>query len=324
MLESVIGHTPVKDRLEGLLQKKEYDRTFMFYGPPCSGKRTVAFEFIKAILCEHKKGDGCTCQSCTRFSSGNHPDFLCIGQGGKIRVDDVESVINFTDVAPFLSNNKAVVIDNADVITWDVSNRLLKTLEEPPPMFIFILVTSAPDSILHTVRSRCNNIKFNALEQIDMTNVLFQRMGFELPKARILGWIGHGSSIDIFSKAGKYLKYRDIAVDFLSGIRKRKLLDSMDFIDKIGKNDIDTFVDMVILLMTDIIMIGNGVDRIVNIDLLDDLKKLASSTNIKALTGATGNFSQIKKYQHLNINLSYAMKNVLIKSYPLLTVEPVS
>jgi DNA polymerase-3 subunit delta' len=320
MLEGIIGHSQVKEQLGNMLQEKNYNRTFMFYGPPCTGKRTTSFEFARTLLCENKKGDDCTCQSCTRFNSSGHPDFLCIGRDGKIKVADVELVLGFTEVAPFLSGNKVVVIDNADSITWEASNRLLKTLEEPPSMFVFILITSTPDSILQTVRSRCIRIKFNALEQIDMVNVIFQKIGFELPKARILGWIGHGSSVDIFSKAGKYLKYRDIAVDFLSGIKSRKLLDSMDFIDKIGKNDIDVFVDMVILVMTDIIMVGNHIDGIVNIDLRDDLKKIAHNTNMKAFIGAVGNFSQIKKYQHLNINLSYAMKNALIKSHLLLTL----
>jgi hypothetical protein len=159
---------------------------------------------------------------------------------------------------------------------------------------------------------------------MDMINVIMNKMGFEPVKARLLGWIGHGSSVDIFSKAGKYLKYRDIAVDFVSGLKSRGLLDSLDFIDKVGKPDMDVFVDMVILVMTDIALLLNNVENIINVDLRDDFKKVGQGLNAKAFVGAASWFSQVKKDQHLNINLSHAMKNALIKSKPLFVVEKIS
>jgi len=320
MLNSIIGHEKVKIQLDTILQRKEYNRTYMFYGPSCSGKRTTAFDYAKTILCDTLTGDDCNCRSCSMFVR-DHPDFLCIGRDERIKVADVDRVLDFSEVAPFLSNSKVVVIDNADSITWEASNRLLKILEEPPKMFTYILVTSDPNSILNTVRSRCIRVEFNALSQMDMVNVIMSRMGFEPVKARLLGWIGHGSSVDIFARAGKYLKYRDIAVDFVSGMKNRGLIDSMDFIDKVGKNDMDVFVDMVILVMTDVALLSNKIENIINLDLRDDLKKIGSNLNAKAFVGAVGWFSQVKKDQYLNINLSHAMKTALIKSRPLILVE---
>jgi DNA polymerase-3 subunit delta' len=319
MFNNIVGHDKIKSRLSSIFEKEGCNRTFMFYGPPCSGKRTVAFEYSKVILCNSHIGDECTCKSCIRFP--DHPDFMCIGRNDKIKVADIEDILKFSETAPFLSSNKIVIIDNADSISVDVSNRLLKILEEPPSVFTFILVTSNPNNILHTVRSRCMNIKFGALSQMDMINVIMSKMGFEPVKARLLGWIGHGSAIDIFSKAGKYLQYRETALNFVSGIKHNSLISLIDFIDNIEKNDMSIFIDMIILIMTDIILLSNNIETIVNVDLRDDLKKISNNLNVKSLIISIGLFTQIKKYQYLNINLFHAIKNALIKSKPILMVE---
>jgi DNA polymerase III subunit delta' len=144
--QKIIGHERVLERLKPL--SKAGNGTFLFYGPPSIGKRTVAFEIAKELLCLGNCTEDKPCQSCSR---PEHPDFLCIGRYSKIKVEDVDNLILFTTTLPFISKVKVVVIDNVENITVEAANRLLKTLEEPPQRFIFFLVSSNPGTILPTI-----------------------------------------------------------------------------------------------------------------------------------------------------------------------------
>jgi len=315
MFSSIIGHDLLKERLSAHF-KKDPAGTYLFHGPASVGKRSTAYEASRALLCLNGVGDDCDCISCKRFKKG-HPDFFSTGQDGRIKVADVDRFLEFTETMPLLSRFKIAVLDNAHEITWEAANRLLKTLEEPHPNFIFILVISEPQFLLSTVSSRCIKYEFGSLSREDLTNIIWKKLGFSLPEATVLGWMGSGSSVDIFSKAGLYLKYRKMALEFLSGIRYRPLVDSMDYVDKIEKQDLSVFLDMVMLILTDFLLLKYNVSEIANADLLDDLKKAIVDLNDRALVGIVSSFSQLKRNMRLNINLNLSTKNALIKTHPM-------
>lgn len=294
--------------------------TYLFYGPSSVGKRTFAFESAKHALCAKNAEDGCDCESCRNFPA-EHPDFMCVGTKGRVKVAGVDSILEFASTAPFISPRKAAVIDNADEATWGASNRLLKVLEDTPGNFTFFLVATDLNRIVQTVKSRCMQIRFGTLPQEDMVNIIWKRMGFELPKARILGWLGAGSSVDVFSNAGIYLRYRDMAIEFVAGLKHRDEIDNMDYIDKIVWKELIFFSDMLTLVLTDILLIKNGVEEIVNADVREDLEALSKGFNDKALVSAVSFLSQAKKNQHLHVNMNLTLKCLLIKCFPLFQAE---
>lgn len=315
MLSEVIGHDYIRDRLISLI-KGDSSGTYLFHGPPSTGKRTIAFEVAKAILCERKTGDRCPCKSCKRFNR-DHPDFLSIGQHEKIKVADVDRVIDFTFLSPLLSDKKVIVIDNADDITWEAANRLLKILEEPPAFFSFFLVTSNPQALVPTILYRCFKYEFNSLTKKDMVDVIVKKLGFESDQAKVLSNIAVDSSVDVFSKAGQYIKYRDMAVEFIVAFKQRDLIDQLDFVDKIDRSDMVVFSDMILLVLTDILLLSNGINEIGNVDIIKKLTKISELFNKKALIVITSAFSQVKRNLKLNVNLALVLKTTLIKVHPM-------
>lgn len=309
----IIGHEKIKSDLSKYVGQK---RTFLFYGSPSIGKRTIASLLAKYDLCRGLKEDDCTCPSCTCFN--DHPDYLIVGNNGKILVKDVDNVIDFVSRLPLCSETKVVIIDNIDVISIDAANRLLKTLEESP--FVFFLITSQIKNVLPTIRSRCLKIHFESLSQDDLINVLWKKMGFELTQARIIGWIGAGSGIDIFSSAGLYIKNRDLAISFLEVFLSKDRLGMLDFIDKINKIELSFFIDMLTLLMTDMLVLKFNMDSIVNSDKRDELKKLIKNIGDKNLVVSLNYLTQVKMNMHLNINLNLALKAMVLKIWPILKV----
>lgn len=318
MFRSVVGHKDVKEKMSRLIPNQT--GTYLLYGPPSVGKRTFAFEAAKHSLCVKSSEDGCECESCKSFPL-DHPDFLSIGTKDRVKVGSVDEVIEFTSTAPFTSPRKVAVIDNVDDATWEASNRLLKILEEPPEKFTFFLVATDLNRMFETVKSRCLKIRFGSLPQDDMVNIVWKRMGFELPQARILGWMGAGSSVDVFSNAGIYLRYRDQALEFVSGVRRRDEIDSLDYIDKIIWKELVFFVDMLVLILTDILLLKNGIENIVNADLREDLQILSKDFNDKALVSAVSFMSQAKKHERYHVNMNLTMKCLLIRCLPLFKAD---
>lgn len=318
MYESLIGHELVLNRLIARMTVSPVG-VYLFYGPSSVGKRTVAQASARYMMCESQGAFDCTCRSCKR--QNDHPDFLVFGRTERVKIADIDHILKFSETVPFIAKNKVVIIDNAHNTTWDASNRLLKLLEEPPPKFSVFIVSDKPDKIIPTITSRCVGYKFGCLSKEDSTKVLQKKMGFKKSDAKILGSLAYETDIDIFSNAGKYLKYRMLVVDFFSNIKKRKLIDSLDYIDKIEKKDIYIFCDLLVLVLTDIILIKNGVFVITNEDLVKKLTEIGSTLNARAVFAIVSSFSQLKKDQILNVNIKMVLKSAIIKNYPLFMVK---
>lgn len=313
-MQSVIGHEQVKEKLSFRL-KEHPAGVYLFCGPASIGKRTTAFEVSRIILCEENSEEKCSCSSCKRYKLG-HPDFLCIGQHERIKVDDVSFLLDFCSTTPLISDYKTIVIDNAHEITAEAANRLLKVLEEPPPNFALFLITSDPQRLIPTILSRCVKYEFGNLTREELTVIMNKKLGFSPKKAEILGMLAADSSLDIFSNAGLYLVHRKKAVEFLAGVKKRPLVDAFDFVDNIEKGDIPVFIDMMLLLLTDFLLLKSGILKITNKDLQEDLVKISKDINDRALIMIVGIFSQLKRYLYLNINLNLYLKSVMIRTDP--------
>lgn len=111
-----------------------------------------------------------------------------------------------------------------------------------------------------------------------------------------------------------------MAVEFLSGVKTRSLIDSIDYVDKIDREDLPIFTDMLVLILTDFLLLKNNISKIANKDMEEDFITISKDINDKALIMVVDLFSQIKRYLYLNINLNLYLKNAVIKSYPFFMV----
>jgi DNA polymerase III subunit delta' len=287
--------------------------SFLFHGPPSVGKKTIANTIAQYDLCVDGKKDDCTCRSCKIIQQG-HPDLLQIGKNGKVLVEDVDALIAFSERAPLISKTKVAVIDFVEKASSEAANRLLKILEES--FFTFFLISSDLSRVLPTVASRCFKVKFESLSSDEVANILLKRFGFDALSARTLGWIGSSLAIDIFSNAGTCLKYRDMACEFILTIRD--LLKSLDFIERIEPANLGIFCDMVVMVLTDILLLKNGIDNIINADKRDVLQKISKTLNDVAVVTSLNFLTQVKKNSYLNVNLALSLKSALIKVHPML------
>ncbi len=177
----IVGHRRILSLLSRSIRGGTLPPSLIFSGPEGVGKRLAAQGVAQALNCVSpaKAGDleldACgECPACRRIARGVHPDVLVVapGDAGSIKIEQVREVNERTIYRPFEGRRRVTIIDEADALMSAAQNALLKTLEEPPSSSMFILVTSRPDALLPTVRSRCSQIRFARMSSSDVATAL--------------------------------------------------------------------------------------------------------------------------------------------------------
>jgi DNA polymerase-3 subunit delta' len=176
MKQTVIGHERIISMLATMLESgKALPHAFLFHGPDGVGKRTVANEFGRGILCENRQFGGCgVCGPCEEWERFGHArDFLAVSpnEAGVIPIETARSIGTFLSRTPGVASGKVVVIDEADRLTEEAQNSLLKTLEEPPADSVLILVSAKPGRLYQTIRSRMFAVRFSLVPDDAMAGI---------------------------------------------------------------------------------------------------------------------------------------------------------
>jgi DNA polymerase III subunit delta' len=199
----VTGHRSLLTLLAGAIERSSLPQSLIFSGPEGIGKRLAAIGLAQTINCLNRVSrdgadpealpiDGCgTCNACRRIAQGNHPDVILTELGANL--NDIRGLIDMAGYRPFEGKHRVFILDDADRLSSESQNALLKTLEEPPPSSSFVLVTSRPELLLITVRSRCPMLRFGRLPAAEVAQLLVEKHGLDAARAREAALAGEGS-----------------------------------------------------------------------------------------------------------------------------------
>jgi len=194
---AIRGHERACAFLRAAVANQRLAHALLFAGPDGIGKRAVAGALAAWLECTAGGDDACgTCASCRQAAAGSHPDLqiIAVAAGKKeIGVDRVRELKRFTQLQPLGGTMKIGIVDDAHMLTVAAQNALLKTLEEPPPRSLLILVANNPDALLPTVRSRCQRVQFAPLPTAVVVELLTTQHGVDAATARDLAALAEGS-----------------------------------------------------------------------------------------------------------------------------------
>jgi DNA polymerase-3 subunit delta' len=180
-------------RWEQRVRQERVPHGLLLAGPAGLGKAHFARVLAQSALClePDAHGQACgSCQACQLFAAGTHPDFQSLTledsettgkESTQIRVDQVRELVEFMYLSRNLDRYKVAIISPAEAMNRSAANSLLKTLEEPPPMALLILVSTQPALMPSTIRSRCQRIDFQAAENSAATDWL-KAQGIDRPE----------------------------------------------------------------------------------------------------------------------------------------------
>ena len=181
----ILGQRQVVDRLWRAMDRDGLHHAYLFEGPPGLGKHTVARLLAKAANCERQDLPALerpcgACASCKLIESDNHPDVVTLAplpdrKTPVISVSQVRELVRSVALSRFSARRRFLIVDPVDAMRDEAANALLKTLEEPPPATGFVLVTAQVSSLLPTILSRCQRVRFSPVPVPDVERWLTAR-----------------------------------------------------------------------------------------------------------------------------------------------------
>ena len=224
MFENIVGNNNIKQMLQKTVELQNVSHSYLFVGIDGIGKKLIAKEFAKMIMCLEENKYCNKCKSCIEFDSNNNPDFIYIEpDGNNIKIEQIRQMQSKVIEKPIISNKKVYIINDAQNMTVEAQNCLLKTLEEPPEYITIILIASNENNLLSTIKSRCTIIHFDKIENKELKEYATNAIGINNINENI---------INIFQGSiGKAIRLKD-KLDIYENIEN--IIENMD-----NKNIID-------------------------------------------------------------------------------------
>lgn len=223
MFEKIIGNDSIKELLAKSIENGTTSHSYLFIGTQGIGKKKLGFDFAKEILCIEKEKEK-SCKSCIEFESHNHPDFMYIEpDGNSIKIEQIRFLQKKIQERPIISSQKVYIIDDADKMTTEAQNCLLKTLEEPPDYATIILIGSQENAFLSTIKSRCMILHFQPIEDEKMKQYMQENYGINnMTQSRLAMFQGSiGKAIALKDKQEEYDKIETM----IENLEKKDLIE---------------------------------------------------------------------------------------------------
>lgn len=320
--ESIIGHDRIKENLKNSIQLNKISHAYIFNGAEGIGKKTIASVFAKAIQCEEGGVEPCgKCHSCIQAESGNHPDIIWVKHESpsSIGVDDVRGQVN-SDILikPYSSRYKIYIIDDAQKMTVQAQNALLKTIEEPPEYGIIIFLTTNADSFLPTILSRCVTLNLKQLLNSEIEKYLTRELKIPDYMAKFAAAFAQGRlgrAVDIASSEN-FNELKDSVLNVVKHVNEMDITEVIETVKQFSahKLEIDDYIDFMMTWYRDVLIYKstNDANLVIFKDELKSIRKDATNRSYDGLNRILKAMDVAKTRLAANVNFDLAMELMLL------------
>jgi len=317
----------------GIVAKDRLAHAYLFLGPAGVGKATFARELAKAVLCPNAGPDAgpdaCdSCPACRRFHEGHHSDFhLVEPEAGKrsVSINDIRSLESAIALRAVEGGYKVFVIDDADRMTVEASNAFLKTLEEPPPKSLLILIAASLDAMLDTTVSRCHVVRFRPIASPLVAEMLREEHGVSPDRAAAVANFAGGSmgrAVTLIEDEAQEHRgwMRQVAVELAPGHVFDVAEKMVESAKKHGGTLEDTrsrlaeLLQFLMLYYRDLLTlrVSGRTESVFNIDRCAELQAEAGAWAPARLEFAVSRILDALDQLRMNVNVSLVVENLLV------------
>ena len=319
--EQIIGHEGIIQHLQNAIMSNMVSHAYIFDGEEGAGKKLLAAAFAKTLQCEEKGVLSCNrCKSCMQADTSNQPDIIWVThEKNSIGVDDIRLQVNSDiQVKPYNSTYKIYIIDDADRLTEQAQNALLKTIEEPPEYAVIILLTSNTSVILPTILSRCVTLSLKPVDKQAIKEYLMAHHQTPDYMAEVAAAFSGGN----VGKAIKYASSEEFGKMKENVLHILKYIDEMEIYEVVSglkfltadKNNIEDYIDLMVLWYRDVLMFKATMDPdlLLYRDELTFIKKQASIRSYEGVDKIIQAMDKAKIRLEANVNFDIAIELMLL------------
>lgn len=316
----IAGQDVPKRLLQNALRSGRVSHAYLFSGPPGSGQMQVALTFAQALFCREFKDDACgQCLECRKIAHGNHPDLFVIEpDGASIKIDQIRGLQRLFSYRSKDEQPKVYIIKQADTMTVQAANSLLKFLEEPQVPTVGILIADNGQALLPTIQSRTQRVPFSPLSsEIVMQELIREGHSAVLVRCAVHVVTGLDSCREVIQQ-NWFAEIRNVVLQLAKesmSLGNSSLITVQQKIFKAGLSEyLDVFFQLFHLLFKDMLHFRYGrKESIIFIDHLDLISSLAIARSTDIWISYMDLATQCRKKLRYNVSGQLCVEQLLIR-----------
>lgn len=316
--KDVVGHKDILKYISSAVENNRVSHAYILNGERGSGKKMLANLFAMTLLCETGDNEPCgKCHSCKQAESGNHPDIIRVTheKPNSISVDDIRTQVNNTvDIKPYQGPYKVYIIPQADMMTPQAQNAILKTIEEPPSYAVFLLLTENAETLLPTINSRCVMLKLRNIKDTLIKKYLMENLEIPDYKADMCTAFAQGNMgrAIMLANSDHFNEIREEAVQLLKHISEMELNEIVAAVKNISvyKLEITDYLDIIMIWYRDVLLYKatKEIDKVVFKDQLQSIKEQARKSSYEGIELILESLEKAKTRLKANVNFDLVME----------------
>ena len=316
--KDVVGHKDILKYISSAVENNRVSHAYILNGERGSGKKMLANLFAMTLLCETGNNEPCgKCHSCKQAESGNHPDIIRVTheKPNSISVDDIRTQVNNTvDIKPYQGPYKVYIIPQADMMTPQAQNAILKTIEEPPSYAVFLLLTENAETLLPTINSRCVMLKLRNIKDTLIKKYLMENLEIPDYKADMCTAFAQGNMgrAIMLANSDHFNEIREEAVQLLKHISEMELNEIVAAVKNISvyKLEITDYLDIIMIWYRDVLLYKatKEIDKVVFKDQLQSIKEQARKSSYEGIELILESLEKAKARLKANVNFDLVME----------------
>jgi len=308
--------------LQSAMRTDRVSHAYLFAGEKGSGKKLLAGVFAMALECEQSPDDACLfCASCHKAQNLNHPDIIRVthDKPATISVDEIrEQVVETAELKPFEGRYKVYIIADAEKMTPQAQNALLKTIEEPPAYAVFLLLAASAEALLPTITSRCVTINMKPLTDAQVRDHLMVKHNIpayqaEIAAAYAQGNIGRAEEAVL---GDSFIALSEHLVHLMRRVHRLSTIELVEFIRGVATDKTNTqqYLDLLTLWFRDVLMYKatREIDRLIFKKNITDIKEQAERSSYQGLEEIIGAITKAGDRLRANVSFELAMELLLL------------
>ena len=322
--KDVVGHKNIIQYIGNAVKTDKVSHAYIMNGEKGAGKKLLANLFAMSLQCQNREedGDACgKCQSCKQALNQNQPDIIKVTheKPNTISIDDIrEQVNNDIVIKPYSSRYKIYIIADADMMSVQAQNAILKTIEEPPEYAVIMLLTENAETLLPTIRSRCVMLKLRNIKDQLVKKYLMEQMQVPDYKADVCVAFAQGNmgKAIMLATSEHFNEIKEEAVHLLRNINDLDLNELIEAVKRCMsyKLEITDYMDVIAVWYRDVLIYKatRNVDRVVFSDQLKYIKERASKSSYEGIEIILDALEKAKSRLKANVNFELTMELLLL------------